>query len=339
MAVTPLMFDKPTQVKASRISFLEKFSVCLLSVSLCVMIGLHPPAMAKKKLGQEPVSRDVRVTSLDDSREPKDHGSSEDKDPATLLLQLKTQNTLETSDEDTHTEVTTTEDLGLGLWLVRFPLTLYSKPTKTADSLTFSQNKLQHVGYSSPQEPTWQPLGMVREYFEFTAPQHNLYALRVLDELETDPQWIQVKTPFALSSDQDTTQSHTAWIYIPDQQAAPVVVKRNKQQINASLSQGNVLGMWESASMVDWADFMRETTKLHGYYWRAGVSAHLKSVLSRPEEGAAVLPMKALKDVRILHARGGWLMVEVRDIMATGWQIGWIRWRDDAGKLLLYPDF
>jgi hypothetical protein len=322
----------------------KKLTCLFIMLGVCLgslWIGASLPAMAKKKANHEAVSRDVRVMSLEGTSP-----SQKDSDnPATLLLQLKTTSPeTQKQAEEAFEEATRTEDLGYGLWLVRFPLKLYSQASQTADHIIFSQNKQQQVGYSSPDAPSWQPLGMVREYFEFVSEKSSLYALRVLDEDPQDPQWIKVQTPFALTTAQDTAHptpqtQHTAWLYIPEQQIAKAPVRSNHTNISLTQHHGKVLGLWDTASMVGWADFMRETTKLHGYYWRAGTPAHLKSILTRPEDDAPVVPMKALKDVKVLHARGGWLMVEARDIMATGWQIGWIRWRDDAGRLLIYPDF
>jgi len=77
--------------------------------------------------------------------------------------------------------------------------------------------------------------------------------------------------------------------------------------------------------------------RAHGIYWLDGVAAYDRALRQNPDDGAKLVPMTVIKDMRVLHARGNWLLVEATDINRQR-PIGWIRWRTDAGELLVFTN-
>jgi hypothetical protein len=61
-------------------------------------------------------------------------------------------------------------------------------------------------------------------------------------------------------------------------------------------------------------------------------------VYLRPEETAPLAKVTFVQSIRMLHVRGNWMLVELRDLGEER-PIGWLRWREDDGNFLLWPDF
>ncbi len=87
-----------------------------------------------------------------------------------------------------------------------------------------------------------------------------------------------------------------------------------------------------------WLDFMKYNTKAHGIYWLSGVSEYQRSVRTADKDEAAFLPLTIIRDLKVRHIRGNWLLVEVLDFERNT-PIGWVRWRDDDGNLMIFPNF
>lgn len=90
--------------------------------------------------------------------------------------------------------------------------------------------------------------------------------------------------------------------------------------------------------LFEWGDFIRFYTKKYGFHWLSGVSPQAKSVYLRPEETAPLAKVTFVQSIRMLHVRGNWMLVELRDLGEER-PIGWLRWREDDGNFLLWPDF
>lgn len=87
-----------------------------------------------------------------------------------------------------------------------------------------------------------------------------------------------------------------------------------------------------------WLQFMRLNAKANGIVWLQGVSAYNKSMRSAPEDKAKLVQVQMPRQPHILHAKGSWLLMEVTDL-GREHPIGWVRWRDDNGQLLAFPNF
>jgi hypothetical protein len=87
-----------------------------------------------------------------------------------------------------------------------------------------------------------------------------------------------------------------------------------------------------------WQDFIRLYAKNFGFQWLAGVPAYQRSVRLKPEDTAPLVPVTIVQGIKVLHVRGNWMLVELRD-MGAEHPIGWLRWRDEEGNLMVWPNF
>jgi len=86
-----------------------------------------------------------------------------------------------------------------------------------------------------------------------------------------------------------------------------------------------------------WLDFMKLNAKASGIYWLSGVNEYQRSVRAKDEDGASLIPITIIRDLKVRHLRGNWLLVEVLDFERNT-PIGWVRWRDDDGNLMVFPN-
>lgn len=57
-----------------------------------------------------------------------------------------------------------------------------------------------------------------------------------------------------------------------------------------------------------------------------------------PDDNAKPVEVTVVRSLKVKHVRGNWLLVEVLDFQNLT-PMGWIRWRDDDGRLLAFVDF
>src|SRR5690606_12484385 len=62
-----------------------------------------------------------------------------------------------------------------------------------------------------------------------------------------------------------------------------------------------------------WLDFMKLNAKAHGIYWLTGVSQYHRSVRMSDDDKAKLIPLTIVRDLKVKHLRGNWLLVEVLD--------------------------
>lgn len=86
-----------------------------------------------------------------------------------------------------------------------------------------------------------------------------------------------------------------------------------------------------------WLDFMKYNTKAAGFYWLTGVDDYTRALRMAPRDDAKILELLVVRKMTVKHIRGNWLLVEAVDFDRST-PIGWIRWRDKNGKLLLFPN-
>lgn len=99
-------------------------------------------------------------------------------------------------------------------------------------------------------------------------------------------------------------------------------------------------GQWPRhlAQFQPWLDFIKYNTVASGVYWLNGVSSYDRAPRMRPEDGSKFVEIQIVRRLNVKFARGNWLLVEVMDLDRTT-PIGWVRWRDDAGRLMVFPNF
>ncbi len=86
-----------------------------------------------------------------------------------------------------------------------------------------------------------------------------------------------------------------------------------------------------------WLDFMKYNGKAAGIYWLTGVSEYNKFLRQSPDDKAQLIQVQMIRRLKVKHIRGNWLLVEIMDFDRTT-PIGWIRWRDANGRLMVFPN-
>ncbi len=86
-----------------------------------------------------------------------------------------------------------------------------------------------------------------------------------------------------------------------------------------------------------WLDFMKFNGKAAGIYWLTGVSEYHRSPRMSPDNKAKLLNLQMIRKLKVMHVRGNWLLVEVMDFDRS-MPMGWIRWRDKEGRLMVFPN-
>ena len=159
-----------------------------------------------------------------------------------------------------------------------------------------------------------------RSCFVTFYPQLKLAMLAVVGE--NGKGWVEV----VYQQHEDYGQIQTAW--------APLKKTVEKaQSAKATKDWASHWGQYQT-----WLEFMKLNARPNGVIWLNGVPTYHQSVRSKPQDGAKFIPMTIMKRMRPLHVRGNWLLVEVIDINRQR-PMGWLRWRDDDGQLLLFPNF
>jgi hypothetical protein len=189
----------------------------------------------------------------------------------------------------------------VGVVAVQAPLTLYATPSTnapTVEAFTWQRQATATENATVFSEITQQPVSANQLFLAFY-PKYQLALLTVLDERPDG--WLEVSLP--------TTEAGKAWL-------AP-----NPQ---------NTVYVWQ--------EFIRLYTKNFGFQWLAGVPAYQRSVRLKPEDTAPLVPVTIVQGIKVLHVRGNWMLVELRD-MGAEHPIGWLRWRDEEGNLMVWPNF
>lgn len=239
------------------------------------------------------------------------------------------------------------EDTGSGVLLFEPPVTLYEAPndtpttarlTLTWEAIPVVQDKTnprslpqfrrepRHFGVQYRKGDPIQALPYPRDYFLHFSPDKHIYSYQVTDEQDG---WVQIKTPFAFGGQ----GRHSAWIRLsecgprkddgntPDWQQRPT-------------TPADLLPRCE---VIGWPQYIRETARSFGFQWKTDVTPQERTVFTSPSEEAPLLQLRVMKGSRAMHVRGNWMMVEVLDAITPGWQMGWVRWRTDDGKVLVHP--
>ena len=86
-----------------------------------------------------------------------------------------------------------------------------------------------------------------------------------------------------------------------------------------------------------WLEFMKLNSKASGVYWLSGVTQYNRSIRSADADDAKMVSVTIIRDIKVKHVRGNWLLVEVLDFERNT-PLGWVRWRDDDGNLMVFPN-
>lgn len=199
---------------------------------------------------------------------------------------------------------------GQGVYFAPPDLTLYSQPALTAPVVATYQwqadQSPQTVYAAHLQKPV-----LARSIFLAFYPQLNVAMVPVVGE--NGQGWVEVVA--------NSATGETAW--------APL---RSEWAASAQQDLPTHFGVFQT-----WFEYMKLNARTHGIYWLKGVDHYDKAVRMKPEDSAKLVPLFAIKDMRVLHARGNWLLVEVMDLNRQR-PMGWVRWRTDDGKLMVFTN-
>jgi hypothetical protein len=86
-----------------------------------------------------------------------------------------------------------------------------------------------------------------------------------------------------------------------------------------------------------WTEFMVTHAKPAGIHWFNDVPDAIRELHSQPEDYAKVVPAFYIQRLKVLHLKGNWMLLQGLD-MERNSPIGWVRWREEDGQLLLFPN-
>jgi hypothetical protein len=89
-----------------------------------------------------------------------------------------------------------------------------------------------------------------------------------------------------------------------------------------------------------WLQFMQTFARKNLLYFISGVPKSMRTLRSAPQDNARPVnyDFSQVRSIEFKHIRGNWLLVRVRDL-GQGSPIGWLRWRTDDGKLVMFCSF
>jgi len=194
---------------------------------------------------------------------------------------------------------------GQGVWYAPHSFTIYSKPSTDSAHLadiTWDANSDQTLTEALAHGSLPARQCMVAYY-----PTYQLGLLTVVGDAE--PNWVEVVW--------DQTNNKTGWVQTTDTPKLGFLPKP---------------GMFQT-----WTDFMITHAKPAGIQWFNGVPDSIRQLHSQPDDYAKVVPAFYLQRLKVLHLKGNWMLMQGLDLERNS-PIGWVRWREENGQLLLFPN-
>jgi hypothetical protein len=215
---------------------------------------------------------------------------------------------------------------GIGVYFAPYRFSIYARPEEDAPVLAaFQWSRQGGTGNISMTTPAGGMSGVYadRTFLCFypaldvamlavTGENGQGWAEVVYDQKQGKTGWVRLKTPGDARGDttDDTTGTNTGGV---SQEPAH-------------------FGAYQT-----WLEFMRLNAKVSGVYWLSGVSGYHRALRSRDDDTAKLLPVTMIRSMKVRFVRGNWLLVEALDFERNT-PIGWIRWRDDDGNLMAFPN-
>jgi hypothetical protein len=221
---------------------------------------------------------------------------------------------------------------GNGIYFAPYDFYVYSQPNEASPLLAEFHWKHQASGNSVTTGSTGgerKSIAGDRVFISFY-PQLDVAMMAVIGENGEDEKgdnWVEVVY--------DQAHQKTGWVHLKQSLAAnPKPGATPGQQALASLKTDEPLhfGVYQT-----WPEFMKLNAKANGVYWLSGVKEYYRSIRSSDSDEAKLIPITIIRNLKVRHLRGNWLLVEVLDF-ENNTPIGWIRWRDDDGNLMVFPN-
>lgn len=141
-----------------------------------------------------------------------------------------------------------------------------------------------------------------------------------------------------------TNMGNTVVAYVPSQKVALVTVESNPETgwFEIYYDQKNGLTGWVQTNLSDfktWRSAFYFWGKKNGVYLFRNIPEEKKRLYSQDSEMSQTLESFTYpKHIGFSIIRGNWMLVSILDIGKNN-KIGWMRWREDDGKLLMFPNF
>ncbi len=213
---------------------------------------------------------------------------------------------------------------GNGIFFAPYAFTLYSEPKAGAEpigairwSRKTSGNNIEWISPAGDRHAIYAD----HTFFCFY-PLLDVAMMAVTSD--TDDGWVEVIY--------DQASGKTGWVQTrlqPEPAASPASAQSGSKMAAAEPAHFGVYQTWQ--------EFMKLNAKAHGIYWLTGVKEYYRSIRSSDTDEAKLIPVTIIRDLKVKHVRGNWLLVEVLDFERNT-PIGWVRWRDDDGKLMVFPN-
>jgi hypothetical protein len=148
----------------------------------------------------------------------------------------------------------------------------------------------------------------------------------IYDQARNLTGWVRLKENTTASASNRTSASQTK----DAAQTDPKNAKPNGEATNGA--EPLHFGVYQT-----WPEFMKLNAKANGIYWLSGVKEYNKALRTSDQDEAKLIPVTIIRNMKVKHLRANWLLVEVMDF-ENNTPIGWVRWRDDDGNLMAFPN-
>lgn len=134
-------------------------------------------------------------------------------------------------------------------------------------------------------------------------------------------------------------------LFIPNRNAAMVTVTEETDDwLEICYDQKNNGQGWikktDDTKFMSWYQFMKEYGKKYGIYFFADVPIEKKSLYSSPNGKSLPKGNEFYhpSNIQLKVISGNWALVKVVDFDNESAPIGWIKWRDENGKMYIFPN-
>ncbi len=216
---------------------------------------------------------------------------------------------------------------GNGVYFAPYRFTLYSSPSEAAPVIEevswgrrTASNSINIIAPNGERHASY-----ADHMFLCFYPQADVAMLAVMGDDGNG--WVEVMY--------DQASHKTGWVRLKETpKTASAGEQVSKAETLAPLDMGEPahFGVYQT-----WLEFMKLNAKASGIYWLSGVKEYNRSVRTADADDAKMVPVTIIRDLKVRHVRGNWLLVEVLDFERNT-PIGWVRWRDDDGNLMVFPN-
>ncbi len=107
--------------------------------------------------------------------------------------------------------------------------------------------------------------------------------------------------------------------------------------INSKSGESGWVKKSENTKFYSWYKFINKIGRKNGLYFWADLPKDKKRLFISPEEPSEPVPdCYYPKHLQLKLIRGNWMLVKIIDYTNSS-NVGWLKWRDEEGKILVFP--